>query len=274
MGSFRGGKRGGSRTAHLKGAAMCNSQPCSTRPSAAAKALPSSLSSACAAACSSDHSAAPQYSCPDESDSDAVISDSSDDDSNAQPHDAEQQLSDADQQDDEELQFEVDVVDTLGALSQGSAWDKSDLLKQVSLIPVAAASPSRSGIRQSRRLAALAAGESSSEVAPGQLPLKCRQTGSTRLADQQSDAVAAPHGSAAGKPKNSVTRTDKPSSRQQGSVASLPQLSQAVLEASAKVLRDLVGAGRFATQHADCALCSWLVTQKQKVFTRFKQAFG
>ena len=132
MGSFRGGKRGGSRTAHLKGPAPDAPQPCSNQPHARANALranPRSRSHAAAADPTSNAQSAAHDSTTDwADDSDAIISDSSEAEAEEEGQDADQQGTSADHgnaADEDDLKFEVDVVDTLGDLSQAMSPAKS-----------------------------------------------------------------------------------------------------------------------------------------------------
>lgn len=132
MGSFRGGKRGGSRTAHLKGPASDAPQPCSDLPHARANALranPGSRSHAAAADPTSNAQSAAHDSTTDwADDSDAIISDSSEAEAEEEGQDTDQQGPSADHgsaADEDDLKFEVDVVDTLGDLSQAMSPAKS-----------------------------------------------------------------------------------------------------------------------------------------------------
>lgn len=123
MGSFRGGKRGGSRTAHLKAA---SAQPCKSQTQASTKALQADPSHDSPPAPSDPtsshhpHAAALDSSTGWADDSDAVISESEAEGEEV-AQDVQQHMNSSDQPEDEELKFEVDVVDTLGDLSQPSA---------------------------------------------------------------------------------------------------------------------------------------------------------
>ena len=133
VGSFRGGKRGGSRTAHLKGPASDALQPCSNQPHARANALranPRSRSYAAAADPATSNAQAAAHDSTNDwaDDSDAIISDSSEAEAEEEGQDADQQVTSTDHgnaADEDDLKFEVDVVDTLGDLSQAMSPAKS-----------------------------------------------------------------------------------------------------------------------------------------------------
>lgn len=139
VGSFRGGKRGGSRTAHLKGAAATAPQPCAScsinraSPSSTPHAAPSDTNS------SNPHAAAHDSSADWADDIDAVISESSEpEDEDCDKQDTDQQLQVTHLQNDpanDELKFEVDVVDTLGALSQTPALAPTSMSGVVNPLP-------------------------------------------------------------------------------------------------------------------------------------------
>lgn len=125
VGSFRGGKRGGSRTAHLKAAPA---QPCSSQHHTSTRPIGAHSDSEAHAPLSnpadvSSHADSPAHHSSGDwaGDSDAVISESEADGEDDAVQDADQLASNdkqTGQADDDELRFEVDVVGALDDLSQ------------------------------------------------------------------------------------------------------------------------------------------------------------